>query len=97
MKFVYILDSYGWADVKIEHENFKKIYPVEEWMSDDLTDLLGGIIALTGYGKEEHICDTLNNKYLIKSYDLFEWILDIGSEKNKFIFKKTEDINIINL
>ena len=102
MIFNYYLDSYGYAGIIFENDNFKRNYTIEYCLGDNLYELLEGIIALTKYKKDHKIGDDINTKCVEDRYknnheDLYEWITDVGSSKAKFIFKLTEVSEIINL
>jgi hypothetical protein len=53
MKFLYFLDnSAGWAGVIFEHEKISLNYSVSYCLSENIKQLLGGILVLTEQGME---------------------------------------------
>jgi hypothetical protein len=67
MIFKYYLDNSGWAGIVFEHGDFSRNYAVEEYLSDDLTELLEGMISLAYGGifdgKGEKITDDIHSKW----------------------------------
>ena len=106
MVFKYYLDSSGWAGLIFEHGDFSKNYAVEEYLSDDLSELLEGMISLV-YGsifddeKEKIIndicCKCIENRHRNNDEGIFEWLLNVGPEQTKFIFTVQENLDKIHL
>jgi hypothetical protein len=97
MDFVYRLtNAFGWAEIQFSHDNFSRTYPVEYCLGDNLEELLGGLVALTGYRKEYKSVAEIIEKYLDES-DVFEWIASVGASQAKFIFRPLEDLEKIHL
>jgi hypothetical protein len=97
MKFTYYLDnSAGWAGVQFESGDTKLDYPVEYCLADNLRELLGGIIALSGYMNKYKIGHDVADIYDDNDDDFtYVWNISHGPASEKFIFKLLDDkINI---
>ena len=97
MEFKYFLDnSSGWAGVSFKSGSFSEVYQVSYCLGDNLTDLLGGTIALFNINGESKINSELEDKYLDEN-DIFRWVIDQEGSIIKFIFSLTNDTKRINL
>jgi hypothetical protein len=97
MDFLFRLTcAHGWAEIHFSYDNFSRIYPVEYCLGDNLVELLGGFVALSGYRKKYKTVDEIIEQYLDKD-DKFEWIASCGSTHAKFIIYPVDNSNFVNL
>ena len=98
MEFIYRLTcNCGWAEIEFSHENFSRTYAVENCLGDNLIELLGGMVALSGFRRDympfceiaDHICKDPDND--------FSWTVADRGTSTKFIFNINESNNTINL
>jgi len=106
MIFNYYLGSFGWAGIIFEHGDFYRNYSVEEFLSDDLSELLEGMISLiydeSHEDEREKIindiyCKCIENRHRNNDDSIFEWLLNVGPEQTKFIFTVQENSDKIHL
>jgi hypothetical protein len=93
----YLYNSAGWAGIIFEHNNIKKNYSVSYCLGDNLKELLGGIIALTGYKNGHKIGSDLNAIHMDTDDNIYEWFIDEEGSKVKFIFELIEGTKNISL
>ena len=97
MDFIYRLTANcGWAEIEFSYGDFTRKYPVEYCLGDTLTELLSGMVALSGFRKGwKPFCDIANHYQA--SDDDFAWSPHVAGTYTKFIFNTTENSNNINL
>jgi hypothetical protein len=98
MKFTYYLDnSAGWAGITFECNDIKLDYRISYCLGDSLYELLGGMIALSGYRREHKICNDIADNLLDEGDNIFEWIIDEEGNCVKFFFKLFKDTGKVKL
>ena len=86
MKFEYLLkNNAGWAEIIFEHSNIILNYDIS-FLGGDLTDLLVGILLLTGHQKHLKILTDAFDNFRDNS-EQFIWSIDEEGYDIKFIFK----------
>ena len=72
MDFIYRLTANcGWAEIEFSYDDFTRKYPVEYCLGDTLIQLLGGMVALSGFRNNykpfhaiaDYICDDPDNDF----------------------------------
>jgi hypothetical protein len=66
-------------------------------MGDSLNELLGGLIAFTGYNSHVNIYHYLLERYLDDDNKYFKWAIDQEGSSIWFLFDKTNEKGIVKL
>jgi hypothetical protein len=85
--FYHLKNSAGWAGITFECNEIKLDYRISYCLGDSLYELLGGMIALSGYRREHKICTDIADKLLDEGDNTFEWVIDEEGNSVKFFFK----------
>jgi len=91
-----LMNAFGWAEIQFTNGEFSRTYAVEEWVGDDLKELLGGLIAVSGYETGKKVIAEMENR-MENADGVFEWIASVGCASVKFIFKPLNKKTTINL
>ena len=98
MKFLYFLDnSAGWAGVIFEHDKTSLNYSVSYCLSENIKELMGGLILLTVTdGNYNKFINDLDDKIEVKDNE-FKWTVNEEGSIATFKIKKIENTSLINL
>jgi len=96
--FKYFIDSNaGWARFSIKTKDLDVEYSISYCLSENLKDLLAGLIVLTGYNCHTNIYHDLLERYLDDNNKYFKWEIDQEGATVWFLFEKLEEKGKVRL